>query len=180
MRTVHLDLLRPRRAPGIPGGIAFLTGLAALLAAVSWDYTATVAADARRTAMERKLKESRQAIAARKPAALRMESAQVSEEWNKAMRVSANLNSPWSELFETLEREVGRPVGVLTLDTDAGNRKFALSGEAKDLDEMLAYLRFLQGCGQLSDVVLDTHRINQQDREKPVRFRITAHWVEKS
>lgn len=180
MRRIHLDLLKSRPAPGIAAAIAFVSGLLALLAAAFWHYTSAAEADARRMSLERKLRDARAAIAARKPRAPRMDRAQVSDEWNRAMRASTNLNSPWSELFETLERESERPVGLLTLDTDAVRRSFALSAEAKNFDEMLAYLRFLQGCGQLSDVVLDTHQVNRQSRETPVRFRITAHWVEKS
>ena len=32
----------------------------------------------------------------------------------------------------------------------------------------------------LTSVALQTHQMNRQDRDKPIRFRITAHWEQAS
>ena len=55
-----------------------------------------------------------------------------------------------------------------------------LTGEARDFDVLMNYFRHLQEQPVLTEVVLQTHQINRQDRDKPVRFRIAAHWAKTS
>lgn len=176
MRQRHLDLLRRRPRPPLSAWIVLIAGSLVFAAVAAWDALAAAEFETRRLAVERELKAMKEASAAARPAGVPLDSSQVAEEFGKALRVSANLNSPWAELFATLEGEIERPVGLLTLDMDAARQNFTLSAEARNFDEMLAYLRFLQNCGRFAEVVLHTHQINQQDREKPIRFRISARW----
>jgi Tfp pilus assembly protein PilN len=55
-----------------------------------------------------------------------------------------------------------------------------ITGEAKTLEDLLEFIRYLQEQDSLSGVTLQSHKVNQQDREKPVRFRVVAAWVIKS
>ncbi|MBK7663199.1 MAG: PilN domain-containing protein [Sterolibacteriaceae bacterium] len=93
--------------------------------------------------------------------------------------VALELNTPWNPLFRALE-EAPQKVALLSIEPDAHKRELILTGEAKDFTEMLDYVRYLQGQTMLSGIALQTHQINQQDRDKPVRFRITAGWTVRS
>ncbi|MBK6975604.1 MAG: PilN domain-containing protein [Sterolibacteriaceae bacterium] len=93
--------------------------------------------------------------------------------------VALELNTPWNPLFHALE-EAPQKVALLSIEPDAHKRELILTGEAKDFTEMLDYVRYLQGQTMLSGISLQTHQINQQDRDKPVRFRITAGWTVRS
>lgn len=102
------------------------------------------------------------------------------QQFDRESRVLANvaveLNTPWNPLFRALE-EAPQKIALLSIEPDAHKRELILTGEAKDFKEMLDYVRYLQGQTMLSGISLQTHQINQQDRDKPVRFRITAVWT---
>jgi Tfp pilus assembly protein PilN len=180
MRQRHLDLLHRRPRPPLSAWLVLIAGSVVFAAVATWDSLAAAEFETRRGVVERQLAAIKEASAVARPAGLPLDSSQVAEEFGNALRVSAKLNSPWAELFATLEGEIERPIGLLALDMDAARQNFTLSAEARNFDEMLAYLRFLQDCGRFAEVVLHTHQINQQDREKPIRFRISARWGAKS
>lgn len=178
MHAVHLDFLHHRARPGRLAWIACGIGLLALLAVGLWASLAQEGADEFGRAATLRLRTAEAAIAAKKPKGLRLDGQQVPEEWNRAMKVAKALNSPWSKLFATLEGEVERPVALLNIEADAVRQELTLFAEAKNFDEMLSFLNFLKEQSYLSNVMLHAHQINQQDRENPVRFRVTAHWTE--
>ena len=105
------------------------------------------------------------------------------QQFERESRVLANvaveLNTPWNPLFRALE-EAPQKIALLSIEPDAHKRELILTGEAKDYTEMLDYVRYLQGQTMLSGIALQTHQINLQDPDKPVRFRITAGWTARS
>lgn len=104
---------------------------------------------------------------------------QVDRESRVLANVAMELNTPWNPMFRALE-EAPQKIALLSIEPDAHKRELILTGEAKDFKEMLDYVRYLQGQTMLSGIALQTHQINQQDRDKPVRFRITAGWTVRS
>ena len=175
MQTVFLDFTRSRRPTALAGALLFALGGLALAAVAAWNllYWEPLA-----SANEKALLAVRARIA--KPAAPAIDSAQLAAEWKKALLVAEELNRPWEKLFAALEENVDRPVALLTLEPDAQKGELVLTAEAKNFAEMLGYYRLLQQKDNLRNVTLHTHQINQQDKEKPVRFRITANWEVKS
>jgi len=172
MHYTDLDFARRRPAgPARWGLLAF--GLASLVALAAGEYAywqPQFAANAER------LHALREALATRHPATARIEGTQLLGEWNRAMDVAQELNLPWEKLFAVFEAEAERPVALLSFEPDVVKRELVLTGEARDFDAMLAYYRMLQQRENLAAVTLHTHQVNQQDRDKPVRFRITAQW----
>ena len=65
---------------------------------------------------------------------------------------------------------------MIRVDIDSVRREMVLSGEARNYASMLAYYGYLQKHRMLVGVDLQLHQVNRQDNDKPVRFRITAHW----
>jgi Tfp pilus assembly protein PilN len=68
-------------------------------------------------------------------------------------------------------------VALLQIESDVDKQHVKISAEARTLGAMLDYLRDLEGRSILSDVYLQSHQIQQQDPERPVRFVLTATWL---
>jgi Tfp pilus assembly protein PilN len=177
MRPIHLDFVQARRPIGAAGWAMLLLGCAAMAGVVAEDILDW---QPRLDAREEQLHSLQAAIEARRPVIAKLDDKQLAGEWAKAMAVSSSLNLPWEKLFATFEAEAERPVAVLALEPDAVKRELVLNGEARNFEAMVGYYRMLQEQPIFSDVVLHTHQVNQQDRDKPIRFRVTAGWAAKS
>ena len=173
MSRIYLDFANSRRPAGATQWLLFLLGIVAIAATIGWNRLYW---QPRIEAGEKQLNSVKTALASRQPPTLKIEDAQLAAEWNRAIVIARELNLPWEKLFATFETEAERPVGILSLEPDVSKGELVLTAEARNFEEMLAYYRMLQQQENLSAVVLHTHQVNQQDREKPIRFRITAKW----
>ncbi len=176
MRRIDLDFVTHRRA-GIAGWLILFAGIAAAGAVVAWQQLNQAPRLAER---EARWSELDRAIAARQPAPVRGDDKQLAADWSKAIAVAGDLNLPWEQLFATFESQKERPVALLSLEPDAVKHEIVVTAEAKNFDEMLSFYRYLQDQPIFHAVSLHAHQVNQQDREKPIRFRITAAWGAKS
>jgi len=86
------------------------------------------------------------------------------------------LNLPWRDLAGALSAATPDNVALLALDPDAKRRTVRISAEAKNSDDMLAYVARLQAEEWFSSVVLTRHEVMQQDPNRPLRFQISATW----
>ena len=92
---------------------------------------------------------------------------------NKAI---ATLNLPWRALHDAVRAATPANVALLALEPDAGKRVLRISAEAKNSDDMLAYVAAL-GQGELfGSVTLVRHEVIEQDPNRPLRFQIDAGW----
>jgi len=174
MQRIDLDFANARRPAGAGCWLLLVLGISALAAVTAWDHLywkPLIAADGKR------LHSAQLALEARHPASLKIQGTQLAAEWGRAMAIARELNLPWEKLFATFETQAERPVAILSLEPDVVKGELVLTAEARNFEEMLAYYRMLQQQENLSAVVLHTHQVNQQDQEKPIRFRITAKWV---
>ena len=55
-------------------------------------------------------------------------------------------------------------------------RSLRITAEAKDSDDMIAYVEQLQSRNWFGAVELVRHEINEQDPNRPIRFQIDAAW----
>jgi hypothetical protein len=83
---------------------------------------------------------------------------------------------PWSELFASAESAAMPDVALLSIESDTDKRRVKISGEAKHLEAVLEYLRFLAARPALADVYLQSHNVQKQDPQRPVRFTVNAQW----
>lgn len=173
MPRLHLNFANTPRPAGAAPWLLLLVGAAACALAIGWDrlYWQPQLAEG-----ERQLQAVQSALAAQQPGTLKIDDAQLASEWKRAITVARELNLPWEKLFSTFEAQAEQPVGILTLEPDASKGELVLTAEARNFEAMLAYYRMLQQQENFSAVVLHTHQVNQQDREKPIRFRVTAKW----
>lgn len=90
--------------------------------------------------------------------------------------VSAQLNLPWRDLLDAVERATPPNIALLSLEPDAVDHTLKASAEAKDLDSMIATVESLQKQNFFSDVALVRHETNEADAHKPIRFQFNARW----
>jgi Tfp pilus assembly protein PilN len=87
------------------------------------------------------------------------------------------LGQPWEQFFGALEACAGPDVGLLALD--AGSGRAQVTGEARDLSALLGYLRRLGASPAFAAVDLQTHQLQQDNPQHPVRFVLLLTWSSK-
>jgi Tfp pilus assembly protein PilN len=86
--------------------------------------------------------------------------------------VIRQLNTPWQDLFNQLERDTPKEVALISIEPDARRASIRLQAEAKTLDTLLAYAASLQQRGVLGRLTYSKHETNEQDSNKPVRLSV--------
>mgnify|MGYP001598041710 FL=1 len=69
-------------------------------------------------------------------------------------------------------------VALLGITPDQKGGTVEISGECADLQTMFDYVKRLDQQATLGRVYLLNHQINAQDPQRPVRFTVTASWLQ--
>jgi hypothetical protein len=96
-----------------------------------------------------------------------------------AAAVAGELATPWSRMLADLEQAGGASgddVALLSIEPDRKTHKVKLSAEARSLTAALAYVQKLQSLPAVRNALLESHAIQQDSPEHPVRVQITADW----
>jgi hypothetical protein len=174
MRVLDLDFRREDRHARWAGIALLAAGLAAAIAAgAQYSQLAEESAYAEASVRESGM------VARRQPTAIRPSGdvEKVALEMKRASDVAFALKLPWNDLFASVEAANTPNVALLAIESDTGKRQVKISGEAKDLESLLDYLRFLGAQPKLANVYLQSHQLQQQDPQHPVRFVLGADWV---
>jgi Tfp pilus assembly protein PilN len=67
-------------------------------------------------------------------------------------------------------------VALLALEPDARRRSLRITAEARNSDDMLAYVAKMQEQGWFASVALVRHEIAEQEPNRPLRFQLSAQW----
>lgn len=86
------------------------------------------------------------------------------------------LNLPWDDLLDALERADQAGVAVLELTPLPRQRLLRGTAEARDPAAMLAFVRRLQGQTAFDGAHLVRHEHTDGDPTQPVRFEFEAAW----
>lgn len=103
----------------------------------------------------------------------------MAKEVKRANEVLRQLSLPWGNLFQTIESASTKNVALLALEPDTEKRQVKISGEAKNIESMLDYIKKLENREVFGTVYLQSHHVQLQDPEKPVRFVLQAIWKAK-
>jgi Tfp pilus assembly protein PilN len=95
---------------------------------------------------------------------------------NAASVVLSRLRTPWPELLEQLETLSELPVAVLDVEAQANGRGLRLAGEAKTMDEVLAYVEKLRQSRRFDEVVLRGHETRRVGASDVIAFSVQATW----
>jgi Tfp pilus assembly protein PilN len=100
-------------------------------------------------------------------------------EIRRANEVIEQIALPWDRLFRAVESAAGERVALLGITPDQKSGTVEVAGEAADVNAMFDYVKRLQRQPSLVRVYLLNQKLNDQDAQRPVRFTVTASWLEK-
>lgn len=86
------------------------------------------------------------------------------------------LNLPWRDLVEAVRSATPANVALLALEPDAKRRTLRITAEARNSDDMLAYVAKMEEQGWFGAVALVRHEVAEQEPNRPLRFQISAQW----
>lgn len=175
MHALRLDYQRNnKRVPWL--GLCVLAAALAVLALMGIHYQSL---NHRIAVWERKADRIEQLSSKRahasRPLTEQAASAQ-SLEAKQANQVLRQLSLPWNDLFTAVDTSGGQTIALLSLEPDIRKGMVKISGEAKDLDALLGYVKRLSTHAVFDRVSLQNHQIQQADPEKPLHFSLLAHW----
>jgi len=179
MRKVHIDFAPPslartwHRAPrGTWSLLIVALGLAGPLASSVVQYRGLQRAEAQRSAQ---VAQARARAIARAPVAAPARTVPPAQ----AGAVNASvqqLNLPWRGLHDAVQAATPATIALLALEPDAKKSSVRITAEAKNSDDMIAYVEALQHIEWFTTVLLARHEINEQDANRPIRFQVDAQW----
>ncbi|MFL6632724.1 MAG: PilN domain-containing protein [Massilia sp.] len=179
MRKVHIDFAPPslarmwHRAPrGTWSLFVVALGLAGPLASSVAQYRSLQRAEAHRTAQ---VAQAQARAIARAPVAAPARTVPPAQ----AGAVNASvqqLNLPWRGLHDAVQAATPATIALLALEPDAKKSSVRITAEAKNSDDMIAYVDALQRIEWFTTVLLARHEINEQDANRPIRFQVDAQW----
>ncbi|MBL0726170.1 hypothetical protein [Piscinibacter sp. HJYY11] len=171
---IHFDFVRAEPAPRWRWTL--LAVAATLLVPVSDAYQD--AAVQREQAQERFDQAERQDRLRKRPPgkADSMADAQDVAGAQRANAVIDQLTVPWDELFRALEAADARGVAVLSLAPNARDHTLRLAGEARQMDELLAYVARLAERPLLGQVHLLGYSTVVKDGTPLISFTLAASW----
>lgn len=173
MGPLRLDFRRRRRPARLPGILLLLAGLAAAaVLGAAYEQTRRDMALLEDALAELSRAAARRS-APRQPGDVRL----LGEQIRRANLVLGQLGTPWDELFSLLESAHNRDIALLAIEPDAARGSVRITAEARQVAAMHAYLGRLRATRKLSQVLLQSHQIQLQDPDKPVRFTLAARWV---
>ena len=97
-------------------------------------------------------------------------------EVKQANQVVRQLTLPWNALFKAVETSGGENIALLSMEPDMQKGMVKISGEAKDLNALLTYVKQLSTRKVFGNVFLQNHKIQETDPQKPLHFSLLAYW----
>lgn len=178
MSRLHLDYQRSMKPFPWEGTLLLVVALIALVAIGIYFRDLTLRADYWESRAERIEHAAQRLLPGRRAA--EPVAADVALEVKHANEVLRQLSVPWDSLFQAVESTGSKDVTLLMLEPDTEKRLVKISGEAKNIAAMLDYIKLLENREVLGTVFLQSHHVQLQDPQKPVRFVLLAIWRNKS
>ncbi|MDO8450806.1 MAG: hypothetical protein Q7T10_18600 [Rhodoferax sp.] len=170
MHALNINFVRRRRLVSPLGLLLLAAGIVAA-GAVAVDYFEA------RTELERV--EARQARLVRADAAPRKRetvSPKVSDDSKAIGRVVSQLRLPWDAVLRETEMMTDSSVALLSLEGQGQTRKLRLTGEAKAMADVVAYVSRLRESRLIDAAYLSHHEERQAGAVRVIRFSVDATW----
>ena len=104
-------------------------------------------------------------------------SQEIRKEIVQANAILDQINLPWEALFDSIEHAASEEITLLSLQPNVYNRTLRISGEAKDMSELLDFVEALERELIFENVHLLNYKIKQDNPHKPIVFLLTAVWI---
>ncbi len=104
-------------------------------------------------------------------------SQEIRKEIIKANAILDQINLPWETLFDSIEHAATEEIALLSLQPNIANQSLRISGEAKNMSELLDFVEALERELIFENVHLLNYKIKQDNPHRPIIFLLTAAWV---
>lgn len=130
-----------------------------------------------RMLQQQQLQQAQQRQGAQGAAALQAAKVQIPEAQAKAINAAVlQLNLPWRDMQEAVGAATPASIALLALEPDPNKQMLKISAEAKNADDMIAYIEQLKQQEFFAGAALSRHEISDTDPNRPVRFQVEATW----
>ncbi len=172
MHLLGIDFVEQRRF-GSPRGLLFLAVGMIAISLVCVDYLDArdelQRAEAEQTRLLQQTKSKTPAERSNRPGALQAEI-------KAAERIALQLNLPWNALLGTLEKNSNPDVALLTIESQGQTRRLHLTGEARSIDDIVAYAARLGKSPKITTATLSGHEEKQSGQVDVIRFALDVDW----
>lgn len=129
--------------------------------------------------VERLEKQQQQKAAPRTRAAARVRefSQEIRKEIAQANSILDQINLPWEALFDSIESAATEQIALLSLQPNVSNRTLRISGEAKNMTELLTFVEALEREAVFENAHLLNYKIKHDNPHRPIIFLLTAAWI---
>lgn len=173
MTALRLDYQRSMKPFPVAGVVLLLLAIVALFLTGLHYYRLTVQLSDWQASLDKSRQvASRQAQAKPK----RRDMPEMMQEVRHANEILRQISLPWEKLFQAVESSVNREVTLLGMEPDIEKHVVRISCEARNIAAMLNYIRQLEKQHEFGSIYLQSHQIQEQHPEKPVRFSLVATW----
>lgn len=93
-------------------------------------------------------------------------------------QVIRRLNTPWPDVFESLERLTPTDVALIRIEP-SGDGRLSIEAESIALDKLMAYANQLEHQDVFGAVVLRRHTTNERDPNRPARLTFQLEMKER-
>ncbi len=124
-----------------------------------------------------KLQQQKNAPRARSTSRIREFGQEIRKEVAQANAVLDQINLPWEALFDSLEHAATEEIALLSLQPNVSSRTLRISGEARNMSELLDFVESLERETVFENVHLINYRIKQDNPHRPITFLLTAAWI---
>lgn len=100
----------------------------------------------------------------------------VRDDVQAAERVVSQLNLPWNALLRELENLADPAVALLSIEGQGQARTLRMTGEAKTMADVAAYVSRLRGSSQIDAATLSGHEKRQAGAVEVIRFSLDVDW----
>ncbi len=104
-------------------------------------------------------------------------SQEIRKEIAQANTVLDQINLPWETLFDSIESAATEQIALLSLQPNVANQTLRISGEAKNMSELLDFVEALERELVFENVHLLNYKIKQDNPNRPIIFLLTATWL---
>lgn len=107
-------------------------------------------------------------------------SSKVQTDAKTAERVFSQLNLPWNVLLRELENIADPDIALLSIESQGQARTLRLTGEAKTINDVVAYVTRLRESPQIVAATLSGHEEKQAGAIQVIRFSLDIDWNTRS
>lgn len=113
----------------------------------------------------------------RSSARIREFSQEIRKEIAQANGILDQINLPWETLFDSIESAATEQIALLSLQPNVSSRTLRISGEAKNMSELLDFVEALEREAVFENVHLLNYKVKQDNPHRPIVFLLTAAWI---